>query len=68
VRAHLLDEEREDALGGRGVEVAGRLVGEEEPRPMDERACDRDALQLAAGKRLRQPPLLGKPDLFVVWE
>ena len=35
------------------VEVAGRLVGEDEGRPADERPGDRDALALAAGQRAR---------------
>ena len=32
------------------VEVAGRLVGEQHQRPVDERAGDRDALLLTAGE------------------
>ncbi len=38
----------EHALGGLGVEVAGRLVEQQQRRLVDERARDRDALQLAA--------------------
>src|SRR5919198_629372 len=37
-----------DDAGGARVEVAGRLVGEEQARAVDERAGDRDALLLAA--------------------
>ena len=44
----------EHALGGGRVEVAGRLVGEDQLRPVHQRARDRDALQLAARQRLRQ--------------
>ena len=41
-------------LGARlGVERAGRLVGEQQPRPVRERARDRDALALAAGEGWR---------------
>ena len=41
-----------------GVEVAGRLVGEEDLRAVDERAGDRDALLLTAGELVRQSLLL----------
>ena len=41
----------EDLGAGRVVEVAGRLVGEEERRPGDERPGDRDPL-LLAGRQL----------------
>ena len=37
---------------GPGVEVAGRLVGEDDPRPADQRAGDRHPLLLAAGELL----------------
>ena len=36
------------------VEVAGRLVGEEQRGRVDQRARDRDALLLAAGELVRQ--------------
>ena len=52
-RAHLAGEaadERVDLRRVRGVELAGRLVGDEEPRPVRERRTDRDALLLAAGE------------------
>ncbi len=43
-------QQRED-LGARlRVEVAGRLVGEDDGRPRDQRAGDRDALLLATGE------------------
>ena len=51
--AELVDaaaEQVEDLAAGAGVEVAGRLVGEQDGRPGDERAGDGDALLLAAGE------------------
>ena len=52
-----LVEQAED-LGGRGrVEVAGRLVGEQQVRLGDQRPGDRDPLLLAAGELAR--PVLG---------
>ena len=45
---------REDVLGGVHVEIAGRLVGEQDARRVGDRARDRDALLLAAGQ-LRRP-------------
>ena len=48
-----LEDEIDDAGAGRRVEVAGRLVGEEQLRAHDERARERDALLLAAGERAR---------------
>ena len=63
----LLGLQREDqvdhARAGRGIEVAGRLVGEQQPRRAGEGARDRDALLLAAGELarvMRQP--LREPD------
>ena len=47
----------EHALGGGRVEIAGRLVGEDELRPVHEGPRDRDALQLAARERVRQARL-----------
>jgi hypothetical protein len=56
-------EDAHDADGGRGVEVPGRLVGEHDQRPVDERPRDRDALLLTAGQLVREPPgLLGETD------
>ena len=43
----------EDLRAGLRVERAGRLVGEEQPRLVRERAGDRDPLALAAGERAR---------------
>ncbi len=40
-----------------GVEIAGRLVGEEHRRPRDDGARDGDALLLAAGQLGRRVPL-----------
>ena len=57
-------EERDDLEARRGVEVAGRLVGEEQRRAPDERARDRDALLLAARELARQVALaVAEPDL-----
>ena len=39
-----------DLVGGAGVEVAGRLVGEQQVRAHDEGAGDRHALLLTAGE------------------
>jgi hypothetical protein len=47
-------EEPQDLEGGRAVEVAGRLVGEDDERLVGERPGDRDALALAAGQRRGQ--------------
>ena len=41
-------EQRDDLVGGAAVERAGRLVGEQQARAVDERARDRHALALAA--------------------
>ena len=43
-------EERQDFRAGLGVEVAGRLVGQQDGRPVHQRAGDGDALALAAGQ------------------
>src|SRR5437868_3830468 len=43
-------EEVEDLEAGGGIEVAGRLVGEQDRRAHHERAGDRDALALSAGE------------------
>ena len=50
-----------DLVGGGGVELAGRLVGEEDPRPVGERRAERDALLLAAGQ-------LGRPTVALLAE
>ena len=49
LRVELL-EERHDLLAGLGVEITGRLVGEDDGRIVDEGARDGDALALAAGE------------------
>src|ERR1017187_2170328 len=46
-------EEAHDFVAGGGIEVAGGLVGQQNGRVVDERAGDRDALALAAGKLVR---------------
>ena len=43
-----------DLVRGLRVEIAGRLVGEQDGRVVDERACDGDALLLAAGELARE--------------
>ena len=53
-----LEEFGEDDVGGMLVEIAGRLVGEDQRRPVGERAGDRDALLLAArqlGRAMVEP-------------
>ena len=45
-------------MPGRVVEVAGRLVGEEEGRPRDERSGDGDPLLLAGRQLVRLVVLL----------
>src|ERR1700722_13650636 len=47
---HRLTEKAEQVRGGIGVQVAGGLIGEDEVRPVDQRAGTRNALLLAAGK------------------
>jgi hypothetical protein len=47
-------EQRHDFLAGVAVEVAGRLVGEDQARLVDQRPGDRDALLLAAGNAVGQ--------------
>ena len=44
----------EHELAGAEVEVAGRLVAEDERRVLRQRASDRDALLLAAGELVRE--------------
>jgi len=59
--AELLDarEELDDLPARHRVEVAGRLVSDEDPRPVDQRARDRDTLLLATRELTREvrPPL-----------
>ena len=52
----------DDRLGGRVVERAGRLVGEDHARPVDQRAGDRHALALPARELVGQlVGVLGQP-------
>src|SRR3546814_13476027 len=51
--AHQMEQPREDAVGGVGVEVAGRLVGQEERGIVGQTSGDGGALLLAAGKASR---------------
>ena len=51
-------EQPHDALARGRVEVAGRLVGEQDQRPVDEGPGDRHALLLAAGELVREAVLL----------
>src|SRR5580692_8151705 len=52
--ARVLGEEAiDDHLAGRRIEIAGRLIGEDQSRRGDKGAGDRDALLLAAGKLRR---------------
>ena len=46
-------DEQHDPLPGLRVELAGRLVGEQQPRPVRERPGDRDPLLLAARELVR---------------
>ena len=43
-------EQRRDVLAGLVVQLAGRLVGDEQRRPVRQRARDRDTLHFAAGE------------------
>ena len=47
-------EQADDVVAGLGVEVAGRLVGQDDGRLAGQRAGDGDALLLAAGEVVRQ--------------
>jgi hypothetical protein len=46
---HEIAGQRQHFIGGRFIEVAGRLVREQQQRPCRQRAPDRNALLLAAG-------------------
>ncbi len=48
--AHKAGQHAEDMIGGLGVEVAGRLVGQKELRRIGEGAGEGDALLFATGK------------------
>ena len=62
--AHELREHVVDLVGGRAVELAGRLVGEEDLRPVGERGAERDALLLAARQlgRVARSRFVGEAD------
>ena len=51
--AHELGDQREHLARRRGVELARRLVGDQERRPARERRAERDPLLLAAGELAR---------------
>ena len=58
-------EEIGDLLARRLVELAGRLVREQERRPVRERARNRDALHLATGQLRREViDAAGKADIL----
>src|SRR5262245_21551258 len=60
-----LDEQAQQALRQRGIDVAGGLVGEQQLRTRDDGPRDRRALLLAAGQHGRQRPhALAEPDPF----
>ena len=48
-------QQRQDLRRAARVEIAGGLIGEHQPRPVHQRACDGDALHLAAGQFARVP-------------
>jgi hypothetical protein len=58
-------EQRGDLLAGRLIQLARRLVGQQEARAVGERARDRDALHLAA-RELRRPVIgaRAEPDVL----
>ena len=63
--AEVVDAQKQldDLPADQRVEVAGRLVGDDEARVVDERPSDRRPLLLAAGELVRQlGPLGGQPD------
>ena len=57
-RSRLSETQRlHDLVRGARIEIAGRLVGEQQARRVDERAGDGDTLLLAAGKLRRRVAL-----------
>ncbi len=63
--AHQLGEHVVHLVGGRGVELARRLVGQEDRRGMRQGGAQCDPLLLAAGELTRAPrALLGEADAF----
>ena len=60
-----LVEQRHDVLTGRGIEIAGRFIGEQNARFCDQRPRDRDPLTLPALHfNGPVPGTVGQPDLF----
>ena len=61
-RSSLVDpvEQAHDALAGGRVEVAGRLVGQQDQRPVDERPGDRHTLLFATAELMREALLLAR--------
>ena len=56
-------EQIEHRLAVARIEISGRLVGQQQRRPVDDGASDRDALHLAAGQLVRKMPRpLGQAD------
>src|SRR5699024_11079811 len=53
-----LGEQIEDALGGGGIEVAGRFIGQQDRGPVDVGAGDGHALLLTAGELMGQAAAL----------
>jgi hypothetical protein len=61
--AHAFEQQGEDFVGGARVEVAGRFVGQDQRRPVYQRAGDRHALQFATRQRARPARAeAGQPD------
>src|SRR5258706_10148935 len=52
--AHLCREKVQDARGSVGIKVPSGLIGEDQSRAVEERACDRHTLQLAPGELARE--------------
>ena len=57
---HELGKRRKHVIGGFRIEVAGRLVGQQQRRVVDERAGNRHALLLAAGELVGEVVQLGR--------
>ena len=56
-----LADDLHDLVRGPRVEIAGRLVGQQQLGGVDQRARDRDALLLAAGELARRSCARGRP-------
>jgi hypothetical protein len=57
--ARQLVQQVDDLARRSGIQVGGRLVGDDQGRRLDQGAGDRHALALAAGKRIGQAPGIG---------